>query len=52
MSSYHRTCSKLSISDVVSDFGKSLCKEKKISPDAVMQMAFQVNIKNIIGLDL
>lgn len=42
--SYDELCKSLNINFIEYDgFGKNLCKKQNISPDAIMQLGFQVN---------
>lgn len=44
--SYTKKCNSLDINyTIIEQIGKKLCKEHSISPDAVMQLAFQVNYR-------
>lgn len=46
---YRRKCQSLDINyTIINGIGKKLCKEHSISPDAVMQLAFQVIEENNI----
>lgn len=46
-SGYDKVCGSLGVRDVVRDIGRSFCKKHKVSPDAVMQLAFQLAYYNI-----
>lgn len=48
MISYQKTCNSLDIYDVITnDIGKDFCKKHNVSPDALMQLSFQVNFNYI-----
>ncbi|XP_065216088.1 carnitine O-palmitoyltransferase 2, mitochondrial-like [Planococcus citri] len=44
--SYKKVCDSLDLNDVIYDIGKSQCKKFKVSPDAIMQLSFQLAYYN------
>lgn len=40
-------CSSLDVRELVQGIGRTFCKEHKVSPDAMMQLAFQLAYYNL-----